>query len=294
MACVKMLFHFSVKKKGITWAFMALPPVLAKWALTAGQAFAAAEDAESMLGSVGVELRTHFSSVEAMKEAEMYEPLRLAFKDAYLATGKKAENVPANWARILYQYAWPGAAKCSGRYYKLDEEGNSVLDKQRNLAPTPPPSATPAPKYLRDITFISPEEVVEMGGWPLRIILAAGSGGGKTTYTRRLLEAALPKLDFVLIVTGTLKEHWAGLPDKVEVLEFDEDPELERVQEVIERQKDMVRRKERVGSPLFLFDDIGDRGGAKRGKVGELLDSFYMTLRNFGISVIAISQQQNK
>ena len=272
---------------------MALPPVLAKWALTAGQAFAAAEDAESMLGSVGVELRTHFSSVEAMKEAEMYEPLRLAFKDAYLATGKKAENVPANWARILYQYAWPGAAKCSGNYYKLDEEGNSVLDTQRNLAPTPPPSATPAPKYLRDITFISPEEVVEMGGWPLRIILAAGSGGGKTTYTRRLLEAALPKLDFVLIVTGTLKEHWAGLPDKVEVLEFDEDPEMNRVQEVIERQKEMWRKKERA-SPLVLLDDIGDRGGAKRGKLGELLDSFYMTLRNFGISIIAISQQQNK
>ena len=132
-----------------------------------------------------------------------------------------------------------------------------------------------------------------MGGWPLRIILAAGGGGGKTAYTRRLLEAALPKLDFVLIVTGTLKEHWAGLPDKVEVLEFDEDPEMNRVQEVIERQKEMWRKKERA-SPLVLLDDIGDRGGAKRGKLGELLDSFYMTLRNFGISVIAISQQQNK
>ena len=31
-----------------------------------------------------------------------------------------------------------------------------------------------------------------------------------------------------------------------------------------------------------------------RGKVGELLDSMYMTLRNFNISVFAISQQQNK
>ena len=97
----------------------------------------------------------------------------------------------------------------------------------------------------------------------------------------------------MLIVTGTLKDHWADLPDKVEVLEFDEDPELERVQEVIERQKEMWRKKERA-SPLVLLDDIGDRGGAKRGKLGELLDSFYMTLRNFGISIIAISQQQNK
>ena len=110
-----------------------------------------------------------------------------------------------------------------------------------------------------------------------------------------MLDALLPRLDFVLIVTGTLKEHWAGLPsDKVEVLEFDEDPELARVREVIDTQKEMVRKKERAGTPLFLFDDIGDRGGAKRGKVGELLDSMYMTLRNFGISVIAISQQQNK
>ena len=273
---------------------MALPPALAKWAREAGQAFSAVEDAESMLGSVGVQLRTHFNSVENMKEEGMYDALRDAFKDAYLATGKKEANVSGNWARILYQYAWPGAAKCSGRYYKMDEDGNSVLDKERNMAPTPPPSASPAPKYLRGMPFISPEEVVELGGFPMRLIVAAGSGGGKTTYIRKVLEALLPRLDYVLIVTGTLKEHWAGLPDKVEVLEFDQDPELSRVQEIIERQKQMVRDKERVGSPLFLFDDIADRGGAKRGKVGELLDSMYMTLRNFGISVIAISQQQNK
>jgi hypothetical protein len=274
---------------------MALSGDLVKWAREAGQAFAAVEDAESLLGSVGTQLRTYFDSVEAMKEAGMYEPLRDAFRDAYVATGKKEANVSGNWARILYQYAYPGTAKCSGRYYKIDEEtGQSVLDKERNMAPTPPPSASPAPKFLRGMPFISPEEVVDLGGFPMRLIVAAGSGGGKTTYVRRLLEALLPRLDYVLVVTGTLKAHWEGMSEKVEVLEFDEDPELARVQEVVERQKQMVRDKEPVGSPLFLFDDIGDRGGAKRGKVGELLDSMYMTLRNFGISVIAISQQQNK
>ena len=273
---------------------MALPAPLAKWARDAGEAFAALEDAEGMLASIGIQLRSHFSSVEDMKAQELYEPLRLEFKAAYCATGKKEGNVPSNWASILYQYAWPGTGKVRGRFYKLDEQGNSVLDQVRNL-PTPPGSASPAPDYLRSMPLISPEEVMEKGGWPLRIILAAGSGGGKTTLTRQLLEAVLPKLDIVVIVTGTLKEHWAGLPPKVEVLEFDDDPELERVKEVIATQKEMVRTKsERIGAPLFLFDDIGDKGGAKRGKLGELLDSFYMTLRNFGIGVIAISQQQNK
>ena len=272
-----------------------LPAPLAKWAKDAGEAFSAFEAAEGMLATVGIQLRTHFESVEDMRAQGLYDPLRDAFKAAYIATGKKEANVPSNWASILYQYAWPGTGAVRGRYYKLDEEtGASVLDKARNQ-PTPPSSASPAPKYLRGMPYITPEDVVELGGFPMRLIVAAGSGGGKTTYVRRLLEALLPRLDFVLIVTGTLKEHWAGLPpDKVEVLEFDEDPEMARVQEVVERQKQMVRDKERVGSPLFLFDDIGDRGGAKRGKVGELLDSMYMTLRNFGVSVIAISQQQNK
>jgi hypothetical protein len=273
---------------------MALPPPLAKWAQQAGEAFAAFEAAESMLATVGIQLRTHFESVEDMKAQNLYDPLRDAFKAAYIATGKKEANVPANWASILYQYAWPGAGAVRGRFYKLDEEtGESVLDKARNQ-PTPPSSASPAPKYLRGMPFITPEEVVEMGGFPMRLIVAAGSGGGKTTFVRRLLEAILPRLDFVLVVTGTLMEHWAGLPSKVEVLEFDKDPEMVRVQEVIERQKQMVRDKERVGNPLFIFDDIGDRGGTKRGKVGEMLDSMYMTLRNFNISVFAISQQQNK
>jgi hypothetical protein len=40
--------------------------------------------------------------------------------------------------------------------------------------------------------FIIPEDVVELGGFPMRLIVAAGSGGGKTTYVRRLLEALLP------------------------------------------------------------------------------------------------------
>jgi hypothetical protein len=57
----------------------------------------------------------------------------------------------------------------------------------------------------------------------------------------------------------------------------------------------MVREgDETIGKPLFLFDDIGDKHAGKKGKGSELLDSFYMTLRNFDISVIAISQQQNK
>lgn len=271
---------------------MPLPATLAKWANDAGEAFAKLEGALNQLASLGVQLRTHFSGVEDMEAQGLYEPLREAFKFAYVARGKNKANVNSNWAAILYQYAWPGTGKVRGRCYKLDDEtGLPVLDKVRNAA-SPPSSTTPL--YLHDLPSIGPKELADMGGFPIRLIAAAGGGGGKTTYIRELLKALLPLMDRVIVVTGTLKSHWEGLSEKVEVLEFDEDPELTRVQEVIEMQKAMVRNKERAGSPLFLFDDIGDQGTAKTGKVGQLLDSFYLTLRNFGISVIAISQQQNK
>lgn len=264
-----------------------------EWAQKMAEAFVALENAESIMCSLGRELRGMFASVEEMKEKGVFDDLRLAFKEAYIASGKKEANVPGNWARVLYQYAFPGTAMASGKYYKDDGEGGVVLDKERNM-PTPPGSAqTLAPRYLRNMPTITPAEVVELGGFPLRLIVAAGSGGGKTTFVRQILEALLPSLDFVLVVTGTLASQWQGLGDKVEIVEFDGD--FSRVEEVVEAQKLMVKAgDERVGKPLFLFDDIGDKHSTKKGKGSELLDSFYMTLRNFGISVIAISQQQNK
>ena len=112
---------------------MALSEEHAKWAREAGEAFAAAEEnADSMLVTVGKSLRDFFINDEDLIEKGLYKPLRAAFKKSYLATGKNEANVSANWSRILYQHAWPGVKRAAGKWYKLDDEGNSVPDKERS------------------------------------------------------------------------------------------------------------------------------------------------------------------
>ena len=134
---------------------MSLSPELKKWAEDAASAFSAAEDSMSTINLVGLRLREHFSSADNLIKSKFYGPLREAFKNAYVSKGKNEENVPGNWARALYQYAFPGEKKCSGRYYKLDIDGKSILDKERNnkritrLIPIAPPAIVQVPAYDR-------------------------------------------------------------------------------------------------------------------------------------------------
>ena len=165
---------------------MSLTKAQQRWVVSAVEAFTTAEKGEGLLMTCGRELREMFESVEAMREAGAYDALRSGFAETYEGQGGKAANVPSYWARICFQYAWPGTGKASGKYYKLEEDGSVSLDRERNAAPTPPPSATRAPRYLRDIPRITPAEVAEFGGFPMRLIVAAGSGGGKTTFVRQV------------------------------------------------------------------------------------------------------------
>lgn len=258
---------------------MSLSKVHLKWARDAGTAFAAAEDAESALGAVGFRLRELFPSVDAMREAGLYDELRGAFADAYVASGKDEANVSGNWARILYQYAFPGTGKCSGKFYKMLEDGSTALDKERNL-PTPPPSAAKTPRLLRGMPFLEPSEVVDMAGFPLRLIVAAGSGGGKTVFVRQMLETMLEenRLDFALVMTGTLTSQWDDLGPKVEVLEFSGD--YSRLHEVVAAQKDMVRDAPKAPEtwlrPLVLLDDLGPEKSARKGDGGQIIDELFL------------------
>ena len=251
-----------------------------KWARDAGAAFAAAEDAESALGAVGHRLRELFPSVDAMREAGAYDPLRDEFKTAYVESGKNEANVSGNWARILYQYAFPGTGKCSGKYYMLLADGSSVLDKARNLVPSPPQSAAKTPMFLRGMPFLEPNEVVDLAGFPLRLIVAAGSGGGKTVFVRQMVEAMLKadRLDHVLVMTGTLTSQWDDMGPKVEVLEFRGD--YTRLHEIVETQKDMVREAPKApetwGRPLILLDDLGPEKSARKGDGGQVIDELFL------------------
>jgi len=165
---------------------MSLTKTQQRWVVSAVEAFTTAEKGEGLLMACGRELREMFESVEDMKAQGAYDALRSAFQESYEAQGGRAANVPSYWARICFQYAWPGTGKASGKYYMLQQDGSICLDRERNAAPTPPPSATRAPRFLRDVPHITPAEVAEFGGFPMRLIVAAGSGGGKTTFVRQV------------------------------------------------------------------------------------------------------------
>jgi len=98
-----------------------------------------------MLVACGRELRDTFDGPEELDGSPEF---REAFKSAYIGNGGNSSNVPSYWARIKYQYAWPGTGRASGKYYK--QEGDAVvLDTARNVSVTPPPGAKArAPKFL--------------------------------------------------------------------------------------------------------------------------------------------------
>lgn len=265
------------------------------WAQEAAAAFISSEKAISILQKTGDALRSLFSTAE---EAVAHPHLRVAFKDAYLSMGGNPANVPGNWAAVLYQYAYPGEGKSRGNYYKRLEDGTTALDKERNACPTPPPGIVKkAPAYLKNLRTVGVEDAATLMSFPIRCIVAAGSGGGKTTFVKQLINYLQSEsiVNYTFIMTGTRVDHWDGLQEGTEIVEFDGN--YERIEELINIQKEIVRENPRDeamwGRPLFVFDDLGDQASAKKGKGGQLLDEFYMTLRNFNISVIAMNQQQN-
>ena len=266
------------------------------WAQSAAEAFISSEKSESLLQSCGIGLRAFFASAA---EAVADPDVRDAFKKAYLERGGNERNVPSYWARVLYQYAFPGEGKASGIYYRDDGEG-PVRDAARNARVTPPSSAghALAPKFLRGIPGATVEDTAALGGFPIRMIVAAGSGSGKTVLAKQLVAhlQSARIVSFTYILTGTLTSHWDGLPGESEVEEFGVGA-FDRVRELIEIQKEQVRAKPRSpgswGRPLIVIDDVGDRKGVKGGEDGRLLDSLFMTARNFGVSVILLNQQTN-
>lgn len=269
---------------------------IAEWAAGAGAAFLANERSESLLLKTGEGLRSLFSCAA---DAVAHPSLRDAFKSAYIEQGGNEKNVPSYWSRVLYQYAFPGEGKTSGKYYMRTDDGTVRLDTARNTAPSPPPEALlqkKAPVYLKRLPLVGVEAIAELAGFPMRMVVAARSGGGKTTYVRQLIGFMQEQgiVNYTLIVTGTRADHWHGLQEETEVLEFDESS-YARVAEIVETQKSIVRSSPQSewGRPLVVFDDLGDQSSARQGEGGKLLDSFFMTLRNFNISVIAINQQQN-
>ena len=104
-------------------------------------------------------------------------------------------------------------------------------------------------------------------------------------------------VEFVLVITGTLVSQWEdiGSAAQVEVIEFAGD--FGRMDEVIATQKEQVRenpkKPEMWGRPLIVLDDLGAEKSARKGENGQKVDELFMTLRNFGLSVILLSQQQN-
>ena len=108
-----------------------------------------------------------------------------------------------------------------------------------------------------------------------------------------MLDVAM--VEFVLVITGTLVSQWEDIGEHVEVMEFQGD--YGRLHEVIDIQKEQVRenpkKPELWGRPLIVLDDLGAEKSARKGEGGQLVDELFLTLRNFNISVILLSQQQN-
>lgn len=162
---------------------MALSEEHAKWAREAGEAFAAEEKAQSMLAKAGMALRGMFESVEDMEAQGLYDPLRAAFKAAYVATGKSEANVSSNWSRILYQYAWPGVKSAAGKWYKLDADGNSVRDKEKNTKQLHDPLPS-LQEGGHDDEILPPKDFVER----VKKVLAAADKGTDDSTIEDLTE----------------------------------------------------------------------------------------------------------
>ena len=105
---------------------------------------------------------------------------------------------------------------------------------------------------------------------------------------REALESGL--IDTVFVLTGTTLDAWGPLEEYEGVTLRVFDGNLDEVNELVDAQREAVVSggKPPKGSPwgyghnklLFVLDDLGDTAGMKKGTMGALLDSFFMTLRS--------------
>lgn len=270
---------------------MPLSSAVKQWCGEAAAACVAEEKVKHDLQAVGEALRGLYPSVrEVLAEPEV----RACFARAYLAGGGKEGHVPASWARVLYHWAFPGSGRVDGHYYKLEAGGDIVIDHGRDKREESPLAAMSLPPYLKKIAFASPNMLATqtLQKAPLRAIVVASGGSGKTTYVVDLVKECLENglIDTVFVLTGTTLDPWGPLEEYEGVTLRVFDGNLDEVNELVDAQREAVVSggKPPKGSPwgyghnkiLFVLDDLGDTAGMKKGTMGALLDSFFMTLRS--------------
>ena len=257
----------------------------------AASACVAAAKAESMLMRAGEALRGLFPSARAVLE----DPeVRARFAHLYIAAGGKESHVAPSWARVLYHWAYPGEGRADGHYYKLEEDGTIVIDHGRAQREASPLAHAPLVKYLKAIEFISPADLAAstLEKAPLRAIVVASGGSGKTTFVCELVKEALEQglVSSVFVLTGTTTDPWEPLLEYEGVTVELFDGDLDKIDELVLAQKEAVQGGPKVPKdkpwgygyerPLFILDDLGDKAAMKSGRMGELLDSFFMTARS--------------
>ena len=142
---------------------------------------------------------------------------------------------------------------------------------------------------------------------PVRALVLAPGGGGKTTMLTRLItDKRFYGGKFARIYwispTATVDPGLDGLRDYVEKIQpQDSDPTFrdefdpEQVQRIIDRAKQVTEHMKKSGDKrrfgtLIVLDDLADNPAAVH-KCGGLLETLYVRGRHFGISTFVLAQK---